>query len=147
VVVLTGAVVTAMLPVFGRKPERHRVPGEELADALGVLGALARAHERGDVLTLNGLARTQRLSPDRCDEILVRAATRGWVARTERDGWILARDAAQIQVSEVYRAFVYDADAVGLPRDHLGLSLRDLVQRDRNEEKHAEAPLLSPTDV
>ena len=129
VVVLTGAVFTAMLPVFGRKPERHRVPGEELADALRVLGALARA---------------QRLPPDRCEEILVRAATRGWVARTERDAWVLARDASQIQVADVYRAFVYDADAVGVPQDHLGLSLRDFMRRDRNEEKHEATAVLSP---
>src|SRR3954468_16950456 len=142
-VVLTGAVFTAMLPVFGRKPERHRVPGEELADALGVLGALARAHEHGDVLPLNPLARSQRLPPDRCEEIPVRAATRGWVARTERDGWVLARDASQIKVADVYRSFVYDADAVGVPPDHLGLSLRDFVQRDRSEEKDEE-PVLSP---
>src|SRR5438105_6040996 len=38
-VVLTGAIFTAMLPVFTSKPERHRVPGEAFADALGVLGA------------------------------------------------------------------------------------------------------------
>ena len=144
VVVLTGAVFTAVLPVFGRKPERHRVPGEELADALGVLGALARAHEHGDVLPLNALARSQRLPPDRCEEILVRAASRGWVARTERDSWVLARDAAQIQVADVYRAFIYDADAVGVPQDHLGLSLRDFVRRERSEEKHEEAVLSSP---
>lgn len=127
VVVLTGGVFTAVLPVFGRKPDRARVPGEELADALGVLGALGRAHERGDVLSLTVLARAQRLPPDRCEEILVRAAMRGWVARTERDGWVLTRDASQIKVADVYRAFVYDADAVGVPPDHLGLSLRDFV--------------------
>jgi membrane protein len=144
VVVLTGAVFTAVLPVFGRKPDRARVPGEELADALGVLGALARAHQRGDVLSLNALARAQRLPPDRCEEILVRAATRGWVARTERDGWVLARDPSQIRVADVYRAFVYDADAVGVPPDHLGLSLRDFVRRDRNEERHEDAAVLSP---
>ena len=144
VVVLTGAVFTAVLPVFGRKPDRFRVPGEELADALGVLGALARAHERGDVVPLNALARALRLPPDRCEEILVGAAMRGWVARTERDSWVLARDASQIQVADVYRAFVYDADAVGVPQDHLGLSLRDFVRRDRSEEKHEDAAVLSP---
>src|SRR4029077_11057395 len=144
VVVLTGAVFTAVLPVFGRKSDRARVPGEELADALGVLGALARAHEHGDVLPLNALARSQRLSPDRCEEILVRAASRGWVARTDGDVWVLARDASQIQGADVYSTFVYDANAVGLPQDHLGLSLRDFAQRNENEEKHEAAPVLSP---
>jgi membrane protein len=135
-VVLTGAIVTAMLPVFAAKPERHRVPGEELADALGVLGALARAHQDGRVLPLNALARQQRLLPDRCERILVRAAGLGWAARTERDGWVLARDASQIQLAEIYRAFVFDADAVGVPQADLGLSLRDFVRR---EEKHEAA--------
>jgi membrane protein len=129
-VVLTGAIFTAMLPVFTSKPERHRVPGEELADALGVLGALARAHQNGRVLPLNALARQQRLLPDRCEEILERAAALGWAARTERDGWVLARDASQIQVAQIYRAFVFDADAVGVPEADLGLSLRDFVQRE-----------------
>src|SRR5207248_3806496 len=129
-VVLTGAIFTAMLPVFTSKPERHRVPGEALADALGVLGALARAHGEGRVLPLNALARQRRLLPERCEQILERAAALGWAARTERDGWVLARDAAQIQVADIYRAFVFDADAVGVPQADLGLSLRDFVRRE-----------------
>jgi len=135
-VVLTGAIVTAMLPMWSTKPERHRVPGEQLADALGVLGALARAHREGHVLFLNRLAREQRILPDRCERILERAAARGWVARTERgDGYVLARDASQIQVSDIYRAFVFDADAVGVPPAHLGLSLRDFVQQEDSDER------------
>src|SRR5205085_1432979 len=35
-VVLGGAIFTAMLPAYYAKPERHRAPGEELAEALGV---------------------------------------------------------------------------------------------------------------
>ena len=133
-VVLTGAIVTAMLPMWSTKPERHRVPGEQLADALGVLGALARAHREGRVLVLNKLAREQRILPDRCERILERAAARGWVARTERgDGYVLARDASQIQVSDIYRAFVFDADAVGVPQGDLGVSLRDFVNREEND--------------
>ena len=139
-VVLTGAIVTAMLPVFQTKPERHRVPGEELADALGVLGALARAHREGRVVGLNRLAREQRVLPDRCEQILERAAAHGWAARTERDAWILARDAAQIQVAEIYRAYVFDADAVGVPETDLGLSLRDFVHREEKDEPAAASP-------
>jgi membrane protein len=141
-VVLTGAIVTAMLPTFFTKPERHRVPGEQLADTLGVLGELARAHREGRVVPLNRLAREQRLVPERVERILERAAALGWVARTERgDGYVLARDASEIQVADVYRTFVFDADAVGVPETHLGLSLRDFVQR---EEKHDETVPLPP---
>jgi membrane protein len=46
-VVLTGAIVTAMLPAFSAKPERHRVPGEELAEALAMLHALAPTRRAG----------------------------------------------------------------------------------------------------
>jgi membrane protein len=141
-VVLTGAIITAMLPTFATKPERHRVPGEQLADTLGVLGELARAHREGRVVPLNRLAREQRLVPERVERILERAAALGWVARTERgDGYVLARDASEIQVADVYRTFVFDADAVGVPETHLGLSLRDFVQR---EEKHDETVPLPP---
>ena len=128
-VVLTGAIFTAMLPVFRAKPERYRVPGEDLADALGVLGALAQAHREGDVVGLNTLARQQRILPDRCEQILERAASLGWAARTERDGWVLARDASTIQMADIYRAYVFDADALGVPHTNLGLSLRDYLER------------------
>ena len=132
-VVLTGAIFTAMLPAFRAKPERHRVPGEELADGLGVLGALARAHRDGRVVRLNTLARQLRLVPDRVEQILERAGALGWAARTERDGWVLTRDAMTIQVADIYRGFVFDADAVGVPAGDLGVSLRDFVNREEND--------------
>jgi membrane protein len=128
-VVLTGAIFTAMLPAYRAKPERYRVPGEALADALGVLGALARAHAEGRVVQLNALARALRMLPDRCEAILERAAARGWAARTEGEGWVLARDANLIRISEVYRAYVFDAEAVGVHPD-LGLSLRDFLAQE-----------------
>ena len=129
-VVLTGAIFTAMLPAFRSKPERHRVPGESLADALGVLGILARAHAEGRVVPLHRLSRELRLLPDRVEEILERARALGWAARTEKDRWVLAQDAASIRLADVYRMFVFDADAVGVPEADLGLSLRDFLQRD-----------------
>jgi membrane protein len=128
-VVLTGAIVTAMLPAFRSKPERHRVPGEALADAVGVLSALANAHQQGRVVPLNGLARELRMLPDRCEDILERAKALGWAARTEKDRWVLARDPSSIHLADVYRTFVFDADAVGVPQTDLGLSLRDFLQR------------------
>jgi len=139
-VVLTGAIFTAMLPVFRAKPERHRVTGEDLADALGVLGALAQAHREGLVIGLNTLARQQRILPDRCEQILERAAMLGWATRTDRDGWVLARDASTIQMAEIYRAYVFDADAVGVPQIDLGLSLRDYLERPQAPERREPTP-------
>ena len=133
-IVLTGAIFTAMLPAYYAKPERHRVPGEALADALGVLAALARAHAGGRVVRLNALARELRMLPDRCEAILERAAVRGWAARTDGgEGWVLARDATAIQVADVYRAYVFDAEAIGVHPD-LALSLRDYLAKETVDE-------------
>jgi membrane protein len=133
-VVLTGAIVTAMLPAFSAKPERHRVPGEELAEALGMLTELARAHAEGQVVSLNALARRLRLLPERCEEMLERARAIGWVARTDKEGWVLSRDPSAIRLGDVYRTFVFDADAVGVPEADLGLSLRDYLGREKENE-------------
>lgn len=137
-VVLTGAILTAMLPAFRSKPERHRAPGETLADTVGVLSHLARAHQEGRTVPLNRLARELRVLPDRAEEILERASALGWAVRTEKDRWVLARDPSTIHLAEVYRTFVFDADAVGVPQIDLGLSLRDFLQR---EVKHDASPL------
>ena len=133
-VVLTGGILTAMLPAFRSKPERHRVPGEALADAVGVLSHLARAHREGRTVPLNTLARELRILPDRVEEILERAKALGWAVRTEKDRWVLARDPSTIHLADVYRTFIFDADAVGLPETDLGLSLRDFLNREVKDE-------------
>jgi membrane protein len=133
VVVLAGAVFTAMLPAYHAKPEVRMKPGERLAEALGALSALARAHAEGRVIALNRLARELRAHPYRLEELLVRAAARGWVARTEKDGWVLARDAASIRVGDLYHEFVFDSAAVGVPEADLGLSLQAYADREREK--------------
>jgi membrane protein len=130
-VVLGGAIFTAMLPAYYAKPERHRVPGESLAEALGVLSILARAHAEGRVVRLNRIARELRLQPYRCEEVLERAAALGWAARTDKEGWVIARDAAAIRLADIYREFVYHAEAVGVPDSDLALTLREYSGREK----------------
>jgi membrane protein len=129
VVVLAGATLTAMLPAY-RYAEGQPLPGRDLADALGVLGALARAQAEGRVMTLHRLSAQLRLMPHRCEAILERASRLGWSARTEKDGWVLARDADDLQLADIYRAFVFDADALGLAKLDLGLSLRKYSDKE-----------------
>jgi len=129
VVVLAGAVFTAMLPGFRLGPARSQAPGHAFVEALAVLAALERAQEGGRVLALRHLARQVRLLPYQCERMLERAADLGWVARGERDTWLLARDADAITVGEVFRAFVYDAQAAGVPEADFGLSLREFSRR------------------
>ena len=131
VVVLAGAVFTAMLPAYHAKAERAMAPGERLAEAIGALSILARAHGEGKVISLNALARELRTHPYRCEEVLLRAAARGWVARTDKDGWVLARDAESIRVADLYSEFVFDSAAVGVAEADLGLSLREYAARGK----------------
>jgi membrane protein len=131
VVVLGGAVFTAMLPAYHAKPERERRPGEQLAEALGALALLARAHLSGSSTRLNIIARELRTQPERVEEVLVRAAKHGWAARTAREDWVLARDAESIRISDLYREFVFDSAAVGIPEPDLGLSLREYAAREK----------------
>ena len=130
VVMLAGAALTAMLPAY-HIPDPRKVAGSDFADTLAVLGALARAHADGRVLTLRRLTALLRLLPHRCEEILERCRGRGWTARTEKDGWVLARDSASIRLEELFRAFVYDAEATGVPVGDLGLSLKDYTDREQ----------------
>jgi membrane protein len=131
IVVLAGAVFTAMLPAYHAKPEQHMKPGERLGELLGAMAILGRAHGEGRVVSLNTIARALRTQPYRLEEVLERAAARGWVARTEKDGWVLARDASAIRLADLYREFVFDSEAVGLPEADLGLSLQEYIVRGK----------------
>jgi membrane protein len=131
VVVLGGAVFTAMLPAYYAKPEQSMKPGERLGELLGALTILGRAHGVGKVISLNAIARELRTQPYRLEEVLVRAAARRWVARTEKDGWVLARDPATIPLSDLYREFVFDSEGVGVAEADLGLSLQDYIAKGK----------------
>jgi membrane protein len=113
-VVLFGATITAMLPAFREaRAEGAGSPGRDLVDALAVLNTLARAQTEGRVLTINRIAAQVKLLPYRCERVLERAAALGWTAKTEKDGWLLARDAEAIRLADIYRAFVLDPEAHG----------------------------------
>jgi membrane protein len=131
-VVLVGATLTAMLPGWRNiGAEVNRAPGRELAEALDVLGVLTRAQAEGRVMSAATLAREVGMLPYRAEAILERGAALGWVARAEKDNWLLARDAHSIKVDDVYRAFVYDAETVGVTDADLELSLHQFTQEKK----------------
>jgi membrane protein len=113
-IVLVGATFTALLPGYRVITAEHsRPPGRELTEALDVLGVLARAQNDGKVLPLTFIAQQAQVMPHRCELMLERCAGLGWAAKTERDSWVLARDADTIRVADVYRAFVLDPEVTG----------------------------------
>ncbi len=90
---------------------------------------LARAHAEGRLVKLNTIARELRVLPYRVEQVLEKAAALRWTVRVGKDRWVLSRDAAGIPLAEVYRAFVYDGEAVGLDEDIRRLTLKSYSER------------------
>ena len=123
VVVLVGAVITAALPQLRTGAwSRYQVPGGRYVEALALLRHLHERHREGGPARLEVLARSARLTWDDTETLLTRMVGQGWVARSGEDGWLLARDPAQIALADVFHAFVFDRD--GLQREAATLGLR-----------------------
>src|SRR5687767_988648 len=130
VVVLAGATLTAMLPAY-RYAEGRPIAGRDFVDALLVLSVLARAQAQGGAVRLRQISDQLRLMPHRCEAVLERAARLGWTARTEKDGWVLARDADTIRVADLYRAFAFDAETWGIGEADLKHTLREFATKEK----------------
>jgi len=130
VVVLAGATLTAMLPAY-RYAEGKPIPGRDFMDALAVISVLVRAQNKGGPVRLAQISNQVRLMPHRCEAALERAARLGWTARTERDAWVLARDADTLRVADLYRAYAFDAETWGLAETDLGLTLREFASKEK----------------
>lgn len=130
VVVLAGATLTAMLPAY-RLAEGGPLPGRDFMDALIVLSVLARTQEKGGPMRLAQISNQVRVVPHRCEAVLERAGRLGWTARTDKDGWVLARDADDLRVADLYRAFAFDAEAWGITDVDLSLTLRQFASKEK----------------
>jgi DNA-binding IscR family transcriptional regulator len=84
-------------------------------------------------MPLRRLSKLVRVVPHRCEAVLERARELGWTARTERDGWLLTRDADDITLQEIYRAFILDPESAGVAEVDLGLSLRQYSQKEHKK--------------
>ncbi|MDH4172884.1 MAG: YihY family inner membrane protein [Betaproteobacteria bacterium] len=144
VVVLFGATLTALLPGFrGGYRRQADAPGRELMDAVAVLRVLALARRDEGALALVKIARRAKLPPERCERVLERCAGQGWAARTDRENWLLVRDADTIALAAVVRAFTMDADVLRAEapaalaeqllraEDSLTMTVHDLVQQEQ----------------
>ena len=131
VVVLAGGTLTAMLPAY-RYAEGKPIPGRDFVDALLVLSVLARAQVEGGPVRLREISNQLRLMPHRCEAVLERAARRGWTVRTDKDGWVLARDADLLPVAQIYQAFAFDAETWGVAESDLALTLRQYSNKEKS---------------
>jgi membrane protein len=130
VIVLAGATLTAMLPAY-RFAEGRPIPGRDFMDALAVLAVLVRAQDKGRAVRLRQISNQVRVMPHRCEAALERAARLGWTVRSEKDAWVLARDADTMSVAEVYKAFAFDAETWSFEQAALKLSLREFAAKEK----------------
>ncbi|HEY5929816.1 MAG TPA: YihY family inner membrane protein [Burkholderiales bacterium] len=127
VVVIFAAVITAVLPYWrsGGVLLKHE-PGSQFVEAVEILKLLYRAYLDGNVLNLQQLRMALRLSWEDAEAILDRLVLAGWVAKLQGNGWVLARDAGGIRISEVFRLFVFGKDAAHASEE---TSVRRLVSK------------------
>ena len=110
-VLVLGAEFTAALPYLRTGGVRlKRRPGEQFLEAVRLLRHLYQAHRGGLVTKMEELRVSLRLPFEECEQLLDRLAAAGWVAPTSGDAWILARDAAEIRLADVYRELVFRSD-------------------------------------
>jgi len=111
-VVLFGAVVVAALPEWRERVGQGRTtPGIDFFDALQVLKILWQAQRQGEAVGLQRLHGAVRASTERIEAILDAMVGAAWVSRAMPTGWVINRDPQTIKVEEVYRLFVFRADA------------------------------------
>jgi membrane protein len=111
-IILVGAVFTAALPYLRGGVRVRKVLGSEFLDALNLLRLLQRAHGEGRVPSTYELRAGVRLPLEQCEGLLGRLTKAGWITQANGDGWVLARDAGEIRLADVYRHFVFDPDTV-----------------------------------
>jgi len=110
-VIVIGAEVTAALPYLRTGGVRlKRRPGDQFLEAVRLMRLLHQAFQTGHVPRTEELRVSLRLPLDECETLLDRLAAPGWVAPTLGDGWVLARDVAEIRLRDVYREFVFRGD-------------------------------------
>lgn len=127
-VVVAGAVVAASLSYWrGGAWRIERTAGQNFFDALSVLRALRYAQQRGTAPGLPALRKETCLALEALEDILRRLREANMVERTARQGWMLARDARDIPLVDVFRLFVFRPENAGPAGDDL--TLRELAQR------------------
>ena len=108
-VVLIGAELAAALPYMRSGGVRlRRGVGSALLDAVHLLHLLYNAHGKGVVPTTGELRAALRMPWESCEAMLLQLSDAGWVAAAAGERWVLARDLAQVKLSDLYHEFVFN---------------------------------------
>lgn len=111
-VTVLGAIVTANLPDYGVFEVRSNPPGMAFGEALSVLLILAEKHAKGVLCTTQQIAALARMQRERCEQMLGKLDSSGWVGRMEAGRWALICAPDAIRVSLIARFFMLAPEAV-----------------------------------
>jgi len=142
-VVLMGALLTATLEDWGRSAMRKGkaiTPAEKMAAALHALRLLKEQHGKGGPLEDRILAR--ELGSDVAVDVMKALNGAGFVALTEEDKWVLARDLGQAELYELHHILGLDLQSGDLGQGRSAQAISEAEQARINAMKKALSDIL-----
>ncbi len=117
VIVLLGAEFTASLGIFRRFRSGVHDAAPSLIDAVQLLLRLGQAQQAGEgPLSSRAMATAQPMwSEHWLDGLLYELQQAGWVERTDKGDWLLARPLSEISLYDLYRSGRYPLPRPGEP--------------------------------
>jgi membrane protein len=139
-VILLGAVLAAALSHWrGGTWQITHAPGWRFEAALRLLQVLAAAQHAGHSANLAWLRRHVDLGLEDMEALLDRLAQANIVRRTDKDAWLLSRTPQDISTADVFRLFVFDAEA----KSAAGGAYQTLLAKLREQHQATLTPTLA----
>jgi membrane protein len=134
VIVLSGAIVTALLPEFlGRHRFQKPYPGHVAQAALRLLCPLCHVMQKGTSLDAESLSASARLPLVETEALLDRLEKQQWVKRTDMGEWVLSRNPHTLRIVDLIRIHALDT--------------RTWLESERQEGLDSSPELLRALDV
>jgi membrane protein len=134
--ILLGALIASSLSHWRGNPVHKMSAAAELYYALRIIRAMSDSMHNGKVQTTAALSDHLRIGYDSLELILGKLVRVNIVRKLVGQGWAMIRDTEYIQVSELYRLFVFDPSSISARPDD-ALIHAWLVQMEQNVTKVA----------
>lgn len=129
-IVLIGAAIVAVLPDAAFNiSNRDRFPGDALLDSLQVMARLRVAQQRGETPETGQIANDTGLSLADTEARLEDLNLAGWVANTDRLGWVLTIRCENVRLGQVLQALSVSPKGLRSRGGQLGPALAERIER------------------
>lgn len=128
--ILLGALIASSLSHWRGNPVHKMTAAAKLYYALRILRAMSEGMRSGTVQTTTALSMRLRIGFDALEQILEDLERVKMVRKLAGKGWAMIRDTEHIQVSELYRLFVFEPSSMAVRQDDAEIHAW-LVQMDQ----------------